>query len=48
MPIPSVLVALDMIVMGPLPGNGYSKPWLAMDVCSASDIPAFRQHAILL
>jgi hypothetical protein len=24
-----------------------SKRWLAMDVCSASDIPAFRQHATM-
>jgi hypothetical protein len=40
--------------MGPLPGNGYSalprictlsKRWLAMEVCSASDILTFRQHA---
>jgi hypothetical protein len=23
------------------------KRWLAMDVCSASDIPAFRQHATI-
>jgi hypothetical protein len=46
-----------MIVMGPLPGNGYSalpqictlsKRWLAMDVCPASDIPAFRQHATVI
>jgi hypothetical protein len=25
-----------------------SKRWLAMDVCSASDIPDFRQHATIL
>jgi hypothetical protein len=24
-----------------------SKRWLAMDVCSASDIPAFKQHATI-
>jgi hypothetical protein len=24
MPLPSLLAAADMIVMGPLPGNGYS------------------------
>jgi hypothetical protein len=43
--------------MGPLPENYYSallrictlpKLWLAMDVCSASDIPAFRQHATIV
>jgi hypothetical protein len=45
-----------MIILRPLPGNGYfallriwvlSKRWLAIDVCSASDIPAFRQHATI-
>jgi hypothetical protein len=43
--------------MWPLPGNGYSalprirtlsKRWLAMDVCSASGVPTFRQHAAIL
>jgi hypothetical protein len=53
MPVHPLLVVVDMIVMGPLRSNGYSelprirtlsKRWLAMDVCSASYIPAFRQH----
>jgi hypothetical protein len=50
---------VDAVVMEPLPGNDYSefsrcrgcvlsKRWLAMDFCSASDIPAFRQHATIL
>jgi hypothetical protein len=36
MDIPRIFVAVDMVL---------SKRWLAMDVCSASDIPAFKQHA---
>jgi hypothetical protein len=45
-----------MIVMERLPGNGYSalpwictlsKQWLTMDVCSTSDIPAFKQYATI-
>jgi hypothetical protein len=39
MAIPHLLVAVD---------RGLSKRSLAMGVCSASDIPAFRQHATVL
>jgi hypothetical protein len=49
-------MAVYMSGMGPFPGDGSSalprictlwKRWLAMVVCSASDIPAFMQHATI-
>jgi hypothetical protein len=39
MAIPRLFVVADM---------GVIERWLAMGVCSASDIPAFRQHATIL